>query len=127
MNLNHAFGFLFVGTLFGLLPRFAPGWCPPTGVDGSSARELWLQMMSALLIGVALVYCAQRALNVLASMLEYDPQRRASAMARPAFPAVADGTEVVLQPQTANVRTGRLVPVPAAAFRRGLIEQRRAA
>ena len=76
MNLNHAFGFLFVGTVFGLLPRFAPGLCPVTGVDGTSAREMWLQLMSALLIGIALVYSVQRMFSVLASMMEYDPQRR---------------------------------------------------
>jgi len=126
MNLNHAFGFLFVGTIFGLLPRFAPGWCPPTGVDGTSAREIWLQLMSALLIGVALVYCAQRALGALATMLEYDPERRAAAIERPALPAVADGTEIVAEPRLARVRGGQLVPV-SAALRRGLIEQRRAA
>ncbi len=126
MNLNHAFGFLFVGTIFGLVPRFAPGWCPPTGLDGTSARELWLQLMSALLIGVALVFCAQRALSVLASILEYDPTRRALAANVPAVPAIADGTEVV-QPLPARVRGGRVVPVAATAFQRGLLEQRRAA
>ncbi len=126
MNLNHAFGFLFVGTVFGLLPRFAPGLCVPTGVDGTSAREIWLQLMSALLIGVALVYCLQRAMGVLATMLEYDPQRRAGVVERPALPAVADGTEIVVQPRLARAGGARLMPV-SAAFRRGLIEQRRAA
>ncbi len=76
MNLNHAFGFLFVGTVFGLLPRFAPGWCPATGVDGTSAREIWLQLMSVLLIGVAVSLIVRRTLGVIASLLEYDPQRR---------------------------------------------------
>jgi|GEM_PF-2632405 hypothetical protein len=126
MNLNHAFGFLFVGTIFGLLPRFAPGWCPPTGLDGTSAREIWLQLMSALLIGVAVVYCAQRALSGLAAMLEYKPQRRAVAVEVPVVPAIADGTEMVL-PKPVRVRGGRVLPVPAVAFRRGLIEQQRAA
>jgi len=109
-----------------LLPRFAPGWCPPTGMDGTSAREIWLQLMSALLIGVALVFCVQRALAVLATMLEYDPQRRAAAVQVPTMATVGDGTEVVL-PAPARVRGGRVVPVPAAAFQRGLIEQQRAA
>jgi len=83
-------------------------------------------LMSALLIGVALVYCAQRALGALATMLEYDPERRAAAIERPALPAVADGTEIVAEPRLARVRGGQLVPV-SAALRRGLIEQRRAA
>jgi hypothetical protein len=79
MNLNHAFGFLFVGTVFGLLPRFAPGWCPATGVDGTSGREIWLQLMSVLLIGVAVSLIVRRTLSVIASLLEYDPQRRRAA------------------------------------------------
>lgn len=82
--------------------------------------------MSALLIGVALVYCVQRALGALGTMLEYDPERRARAIERPVLPAVADGTEIVVEPRLARVRAGELVPV-SAAFRRGLIEQRRAA
>ncbi len=98
----------------------------PTGVDGTSAREIWLQLMSALLIGVALVYCLQRAMSALGSMLEYDPERRAMAVQRPVLPAVADGTETLAEPRLARVRGAQLVPV-SAAFRRGLIEQRRAA
>lgn len=124
MNLNHAFGFLFVGTVFGLLPRFAPGWCPPIGVDGTSAREIWLQCMSALLIGVALQHCLRRVLGVLATMLEYDPQRRA-AVELPVLPEAVD--EPQLAQPVVRVRGGRILPVPAAAFQRGLFEQRPAA
>src|SRR5690606_36796694 len=109
MNLNHAFGFLFIGTMFGLLPRFAPDLCPVTGVDGTSAREIWLQLMSALLIGVALVFCAQRLLSMLAVMMKYDPQPRL------AMRTVRTPRRV---PQMARVAMGEATPVPVAAFRR---------
>lgn len=125
MNLNHAFGFLFVGTVFGLLPRFAPGLCPVTGVDGTSAREIWLQLMSALLIGIALVYTLQRMFSGLATLMEYDPQRRLSAGAAQALP---DAVELPVAPTpVARARVGAILPMPAAAFRGGLLEQRPAA
>lgn len=126
MNLNHAFGFLFVGTIFGLLPRFAPGWCPPTGIDGTSPRELWLQLMSTVMIGIAVVYCGRRILSALAMMLEYDPQRRLARTPAPAMPAAVQVP--VARPVTAARRSSqRILPVPTAAFRSGLLEQRRAA
>lgn len=114
LNLNHAFGFLVVGTLFGLLPRFAPGWCPPTGVDGSSAREIWLQLMSALLIGIAVFHCGSRVLSAVASWMEYDPSRRAVKPVR-VRPAMA-----------ARMRTAKILPMPAS-LRSGMLEQRPAA
>jgi hypothetical protein len=114
LNLNHAFGFLLVGTVFGLLPRFAPGWCPATGVDGSSAGAIWLQVMSALLIGVALFHCGARVLSVVASMMEYDPARRAVRPVR------------VRPAMVARVRAAKILPMPAS-LRGGLLEQRPAA
>ncbi len=116
MNLNHAFGFLLVGTMFGLLPRFAPGLCPVTGVDGSSAGALWLQVMSTLLIGVALIHCSGRVLSGLASLMEYDPTRRVRPVAKPAM----------VRPALARVRAGQMLPM-AASLRGGLLEQRPAA
>lgn len=32
----------------GLLPQLAPTWFPPTGLDGSSARALWLELMGVV-------------------------------------------------------------------------------
>ncbi|HWL15829.1 MAG TPA: hypothetical protein VNR00_09500 [Opitutus sp.] len=128
MNMNHAFGFLFVGTVFGLLPRFAPGLCP-VGLDGSSARELWLQLMSAVLIGVAVISIGQRVLSVLASMLEYDPRRVASQPELETMPVGAQAIEIaaVRPAMVRRVRPGKLIPVPVAALRTGLLEQQRAA
>lgn len=120
MNLNHAFGFLFVGTVFGLLPRFAPGWCPPTGIDGTSARELWLQLMSALLIGIAVLHLARRMLTLAASLLEYDGGRRAVQVTYVLNKAAATSRPV-------RARRPQLVPARVSALPAGLLEQRRAA
>lgn len=116
MNLNHAFGFLLVGTMFGLLPRFAPGLCPMTGVDGSSAGALWLQVMSTLLIGVALLHCSGRVLSALAAVMKYDPARRTRPVVVPAK----------VRPALARVRASRILPM-SASLRGGLLEQRPAA
>lgn len=85
-----------VGALLGLLPRVAPGWCPPNGIDGSSARELWLHVMSWLNLGLAGRFFAGRVLGALALLMEYPPRpvtvsARASVtmVARPATPVVA--------------------------------------
>lgn len=118
MNLNHSFGFLLVGTIFGLLPRFFPGLCPATAIDGSSASALWLQVMSTLLIGVALVHCSGRVLSVVAAMMKYDPARRA----RP----VVTVTPARVRPALARVRADRVLPM-SASLRGGLLEQRPAA
>src|ERR1043166_1891116 len=48
MNTGNALGFLGFGAIMGLLPAVAPSWFPATGIDGSSARALWLQMMGVV-------------------------------------------------------------------------------
>ncbi len=48
MNLRNAWGFLSFGLVMGLLPLLAPAWFPPTGMDGTSARALWLELMGAV-------------------------------------------------------------------------------
>src|SRR5215216_2724770 len=71
MNFRNALGFFMVGALFALVPRLAPSLCPFTGVDGSSTRMIWLQIMSTLLLGIGLSYFARRSIIGLASLLEY--------------------------------------------------------
>lgn len=110
MKLNHAFGFLLLGTVFGLLPRFAPGWCPVTGVDGTSARELWLQLMGAVQIGVALAHIGRRSWCTGASFLAYAAQ----------LPLAAAENEL------AGERGSQRRPAPVEAFPAGLLEQQRA-
>jgi hypothetical protein len=48
MNMRNAVGFLSFGLVMGLLPVLAPAWFPPAGIDGSSARALWLEVMGAV-------------------------------------------------------------------------------
>jgi hypothetical protein len=45
MNTRHAWGFLSLGLVMGLVPMVAPAWFPPSGMDGSSTRALWLELM----------------------------------------------------------------------------------
>lgn len=73
MNFKQAIGFMMLGTVFGMLPSLAPGWCPPNGVDGSSTRGLWLEFMSTVLIGIAMIYFARRVLANLVVLLESTP------------------------------------------------------
>lgn len=72
MNFKHAVGFLMVGTMFGLLPRFFPAWCSG-GMGGANTRELWLQVMSFVQVGLAGGFFLGRASSAIASMLEYLP------------------------------------------------------
>ena len=41
----------------------------PSGIDGSSTREIWLQIMSFVLMGLGVSYFAQRTLVGFASLL----------------------------------------------------------
>ena len=107
-----------MGAVLALIPRFAPGLCSSTGADGSSARTIWLQLMSFVQMGLGLAYFARRSLAGLASLLEYSPQLAlATAEVRPAqqpaFPRPA-----------LNVQA--LSPIHAA-IESGLLDQRRAA
>ena len=117
MNFRQALGFFTVGAVFALIPRYAPGWCESTGLDGSSTRLIWLQIMSLVLMGLGLAHFARRTLVGLASLLEYTPQ-----------PAPAN---VVLRPaRQAPMRPALAVPQLSSidvAFKGGLLDQRRAA
>lgn len=48
MNIRNAWGFLSFGLVMSLLPLLRPAWFPSTGIDGTSARALWLQLMGAV-------------------------------------------------------------------------------
>ena len=117
MNFRNALGFFAVGAVLALIPRFAPGWCPATGADGSSTREIWLQIMSFVQLGLGVSYFAHRTLLGLASLLEYAPQS-AFASATESRPAVP-----VVRPALAKPA---LSPI-GAALKGGLLDQRRAA
>lgn len=117
MNFVHAFGFLVVGVISGLLPRWAPGLCA-TGLDGASTREIWLQVMSAVQVGIAGIYFLGRVGSWLATVMPYTlPEADALAPAAPAAAPVP----------AARTAPRRVLPLPVAAFEGTLLEQRRAA
>ena len=117
MNFRHALGFFAVGAVLALIPRFAPGLCPSTGVDGSSTREIWLQIMSFVLLGLGVSYFAHRTMLGLASLLEYAPQS-AFTFATESLPVVPAVRPALGKPALSPIR---------AAFKDGLLDQRRAA
>jgi len=55
-----------MGAVFALMARIAPGW-----IDSSSTRQIWLQIMSLVQMGLGLAYFARRTFVGLASLLEY--------------------------------------------------------
>jgi hypothetical protein len=116
MNFRHALGFFAVGAVLALIPRVAPGLCLPSGVDGTSAREIWLQIMSFVLMGLGVWHFAGRTLVGLASLLEYTPRTsfHTATEARPAFPTMRPVAAMPISPIH-------------VAFKGGLMEQRRAA
>lgn len=107
-----------VGAVFALLPRLAPGWFPLTGIDGTSPRMMWLQVMSVLQLGLGLSYFAHRTVVGLASLLEYAPASTFSQAVQSRAPQVA------FNPQSAAIPA--LSPI-RAAFKGGIFDQRRAA
>ncbi len=132
MNFKHAVGFLFLGTLVGLMPRLAPGWCH--GIGGAGARELWLQFMSFVQIGLAGVYFFRRVCTYLATVMEYslttsaaNQQHTADAMGDFAIAGEEVAAVSMRRPAlAARLRSPTILPLPVA-FKSGLLEQRRAA
>jgi len=121
MKVSHALGFLAIGSVLGLIPQVAPGWCPPSGCAGTSTRELWLHTMSWLQIGLAASCLARRGLSVLASVMKYDPERRSVAVKVPAA-RMAIESVAVTRPVLAGEHPRTILSLPA-----GLLDQPRAA
>lgn len=127
MNFKHAVGFLAVGTLCGLLPRLVPGWFEATGTDGSSARALWLLVMSWVQIGIAATYFAQRAMAAAAVILAHGMQQGTLEAAQVEVPF--DESEIAplpRRPMPARLRERKVIPMPAV-LKTGLLDQPRAA
>lgn len=118
MNFRHALGFFSVGAVFALLPWFAPGLFPATGMDGSSTRMIWLQIMSVVQLGLGLSYFAHRSIVGLASLMTYTAGDRYARSVEVHTPQPA------YSPQPVALAT--LSPI-RAAFVGGLLDQRRAA
>lgn len=132
MNFKHAVGFLFLGTVFGLMPRIAPGWSHVTSVDSLSTRELWLQVMSFVQIGLAGVYFFGRVCAYFASVMEFTTasglrDRHPDFAGDYAVPSEEFAVVPMRRPVVApRLRPAAILPIPVA-FKSGLIEQRRAA
>jgi len=134
MNFKHAVGFLFLGTIVGLMPRLAPGWCHVTDIGSASARELWLQFMSFVQIGLAGAYFFRRVCAYLGTVMEYDfatstgyRQSTADAMGELAVATEEIAMVSMRRPALAvRLRPQTILPLPVA-FKSGLLEQRRAA
>jgi hypothetical protein len=131
MNFKHAVGFLILGTLFGLLPRWFPELCSATGTFGSSARELWLELMSFVQVGLAGGYLALRMCSAVGSMLEYVPETVAATEASDFDDIVVAAEPVVVTPVRRPALPARLgaraiIDLPAT-IKAGLLEPRQAA
>lgn len=105
-----------LGTIFGLLPRWLPGWCSATGTFGSSARELWLELMSFVQVGLAGGYFVQRVCSAVGTMLEYVPETVATET------EATDLDEIVIAPEPVAVTPMRRPALPARLGARAIIE-----
>src|SRR5215217_7898629 len=54
MSIGNASGFFFFGLAMWLLPNLAPDLFPRNGLDGSSARAMWIQVMAVVHVCVGL-------------------------------------------------------------------------
>jgi hypothetical protein len=80
MNTGNSLGFLLFAVAMGSLPAVAPGWFPPTGLDGSSGRALWLEVMALVQGGWGGFYLFSRWVIPAASRATaYLPQRKVPA------------------------------------------------
>ena len=67
MNLSNASTFLLTGIAMSVLPVIAPALCPANGFDGTSARELWLQVMGFINAAIGTGYLARAGWEGLAT------------------------------------------------------------
>lgn len=125
MNFKHAIGFMVVGALFGSIPNFAPGWCPLNGVDGSSTRGLWLEVMSTLQIGIAMTYFAARILASIGALLESAPTMMEAEVELPVA-IEPQASASVVRASVRRTRPATILPLPVG-LESELLESRRAA
>jgi len=94
MNIGNAFAFFLSGVVMWCLPNLAPGWFAATGIDGSSARALWLQVMGVvhLVVGAGLLVQDGLWARLVPALAADAPRRPARALVpefRVDFPLVA--------------------------------------
>ena len=77
MNTGNALGFLLFAAAMKLLPALAPTWFPPTGMDGSSGRALWLEIMALVQAGYGTSFLFSRwVAPAMMRVAAYLPQRK---------------------------------------------------
>ena len=59
MSTGNASGFLLLGLAMWLLPSAVPGLFPLNGLDGSSGREMWIQVMAIVQVTIGLGFLLQ--------------------------------------------------------------------
>jgi hypothetical protein len=92
MNTGNSLGFLLFAVTMGSLPALAPGWFPPSGVDGSSGRALWLELMALVQAGWSTSYLVSRWVTPIATRAwAYLPQRKPAGAILPASSQVRAG------------------------------------
>ncbi len=92
MNTGNALGFLFFAATMGFLPTVAPEWFPPTGLDGSSGRALWLEFMALVQAGWSTSHLFSRwVMPAAARAWALLPQRKPAATLLPASSQVRAG------------------------------------
>ena len=108
MNTVHASSFLFSGLVLWLLPAIAPGLFLRLSIDGSSARELWVQIMAVVNASVGVIGILQHAVLPWLSALP----AAAAAWRQQPVPAgalrVGAGAEALYSEQTALFARGRV-------------------
>jgi hypothetical protein len=92
MNTGNSLGFLLFAVAMGSLPAVAPGWFPPTGLDGSSGRAMWLELMAFVQAGWSTSYLFSRwVVPIAARAWVYLPQRKPAGAMLPASSQVRAG------------------------------------
>jgi hypothetical protein len=69
MNTTNAFSFFIFGLTLALLPAVAPGGFPLNGLDGTSARALWLEIVGSAQVAIGAVWLGQTAISRFADRL----------------------------------------------------------
>jgi hypothetical protein len=69
MNTTNAFSFFIFGLTLALLPAVAPGAFPANGLDGTSARALWLEIVGSAQVAIGAVWLGQSAISRFADRL----------------------------------------------------------
>jgi hypothetical protein len=73
MNIGNASGFFVFGVAMWLLPNIAPDLFPRSGMDGSSARAMWIQVMAVVHATIGLSYLLLPLFAALARWVAAEP------------------------------------------------------